>query len=287
MILRPAFYAIGLLLPLSAYAQGVGVSQQSPQTATPDVTIPSSFAAPSTNITPATNGNAVQLPPDTGHDDTIAKAESDKAGLAASKKGANIEHTLFNSLNLSSESSEKMRSSIKFCAESMDKAVRLSCYEDFSRSMGVEVKDIVDDSDVGSGVWAIKNDNQNYDYIAMLQSPKMGSDGQRLDLYVRCRQKQMTVYIKSGINIGEQTISLAIGGDGVSNGKVYQMKPSKTGDAFGFWNDTNARIMYNFFSEYNNPIPVSFMLDGHTYKTTFDLKRMYADTAQVRMACKK
>lgn len=292
MALRPALCAIGLLLPLCAHAQGAGLQvstspSQTPAGATPDVTIPSSFAAPATSSAPVSNGNTVQLPPDTGHDDTIAKTASDKASLSTPKNTADADHNLFNSLNLSSESSEKVRSSIKFCAESMDKAVRLSCYEDFSRSMGVEVKEITDGGSAENGVWAVKNDNQTYDYIAMLQSPKMGNEGQHLDLYVRCRQKQMTFYMKPGVNIGEQTISVAIGGDGVSDGKVYQMKPSKTGDAFGFWNDAYARIMYNFFADYNNPMPVSFSLEGHLYKTTFDLKRMYADTAQVRMACKK
>lgn len=292
MAFRSTLYAAALLIPLCAHAQGVGLQvsappSQAPAINTPDVTIPSSFAAPATSPAPVSGGNTVQLPPDTGHDDAIAKAASDKAALSTPKNDTDGGHNLFNSLNLSSESSERVRSSIKFCAESMDKAVRLSCYEDFSRSMGVEVKEITDGSASENGVWAVKNDNQTYDYIAMLESPKMGSENQHLDLYVRCHQKQMTFYIKPGINIGEQTISVAIGGDGVSDGKVYQMKPSKTGDAFGFWNDTYARIMYNFFAEYNNPMPISFALEGHLYKTTFDLKRMYADTAQVRMACKK
>ena len=274
MKMQSAFYLAGLLLPLCAHAQGVG--------------LPQSVSIPDPVVAHTSPGNTIQLPPDTGHDDVVAKSSSDNAALLTPKTQPGQEHKLFNALNLSSESSERIRSSIKFCAESMDKAVRLSCYEDFSRSMGVPVKDIAESNEAGSGVWAVKNDNHTYDYIAMLQSPRLnGEDDQHIDLYVRCRQKQMSFYMKPGINIGEQSVQVAIGGDGVSDGKMYQMKPSKTGDAFGFWNDAQARVMYLFFADYNNPMPVSYTLDGHTYKTTFDLKRMYSDTAQVRMACKK
>lgn len=231
-----------------------------------------------------TLGNPIlTLPKDTGHADIDAR----RADRIQQNTTTSSEHGKAQDISVESESARKIIDGLKFCASSHDKETRISCYDDVSKSYGIAVAD-TDGRSVEAGTWSVKNDERAGDYIAMLQSGTgVSIDGVEghVDLYVRCRNKQMSIYMKNGSNIGEADVMVSLGMDALNNGRSYQFHPSKTGDAFGIWNSQQAHVLYDFLSGLGSTLPASFIIDGHAYRFNANLSRMREDTAQVRMAC--
>lgn len=187
--------------------------------------------------------------------------------------------------------------SLKFCASTLDKNTRLSCYNDVAAKNGIEVKPLRGENDIAeaNSHWIVKSNDNARDYIGVISSDTPIDDrgvkmSEPVSLYFRCSQGAPFLYFKSGMNIGKDPVAVTImsnaGGDTSSAAGHYKFSPSKSGDAFGVWSRDAVIVLFSYLRDAGGIIMHYKVGDTPEISAKFDLSNMRAETGNISKACR-
>ena len=201
--------------------------------------------------------------------------------------------------NLSTSSDHtKILDSLKFCASTLDKDTRLSCYNDIATQNGIQVKPLRGAADIAeaNSHWIIRSNDSDRDYLGAISSDTPIDDrGVKLSnpvtLYFRCHQGNPLLYLKGGENVGKESVAVTIMSSGLDSNAVdkaghYSFMPSKSGDAFGIWSRDAVAVLSSYLKDAGAVIIHYKVGDRPEISAHFDLSNMREETGNISKACR-